>query len=222
MKKISSLPLSLVIIGALLLLGVGVFSLRFLLGGSEDSWICQDGQWIKHGNPSAPAPSGGCGEEKAGQEGVVVLYFDNEGRKTVGEETDCGVVYGVERTIPYGDGSLPRLALEQLFGGPSEAEKAQGYSSFFSEKTKEILLDFKVENETAYVNFKDIRSLLPNITTSCGSAEFLAQAGETLKHYRTIKKVIYAIEGDPETFYEWMQFGCSAENNFCDKKPFLN
>ncbi len=30
--------------------------LRFVVGGSEDSWICVDGEWVKHGVPSAPMP----------------------------------------------------------------------------------------------------------------------------------------------------------------------
>jgi len=36
-----------------------LFVLRFF-SGSEDLWICKDGQWIKHGNPSAPMPSTPC------------------------------------------------------------------------------------------------------------------------------------------------------------------
>ena len=46
----------------IILLIAGIFSLRFLFGGNEDTWICENGQWIKHGNPSAPKPTGGCGE----------------------------------------------------------------------------------------------------------------------------------------------------------------
>jgi hypothetical protein len=42
-----------------ILLGV-----RFILGGSEDTWICQDGSWIKHGNPNRPSPTSGCGKEE--------------------------------------------------------------------------------------------------------------------------------------------------------------
>lgn len=33
---------------------------RFILGGPEDSWICQNGQWVKHGSPSGPSPAGAC------------------------------------------------------------------------------------------------------------------------------------------------------------------
>ncbi|MCL5094063.1 MAG: hypothetical protein M1355_02950 [Patescibacteria group bacterium] len=26
----------------------------------EDNWICKNGQWVKHGNPSAPMPEAPC------------------------------------------------------------------------------------------------------------------------------------------------------------------
>jgi len=39
-----------------------VFTTRFLLGGPEDDWICDRGQWVKHGMPSAPMPTTGCGQ----------------------------------------------------------------------------------------------------------------------------------------------------------------
>jgi len=32
------------------------------MGGPEDTWICEDGQWIRHGQPSSPPPTSGCGE----------------------------------------------------------------------------------------------------------------------------------------------------------------
>ena len=37
-----------------------VFSLRFIIGGPEDDWICVDGEWIKHGMPENPAPTKEC------------------------------------------------------------------------------------------------------------------------------------------------------------------
>lgn len=38
--------------------------IRFMFGGPEDSWICKDNQWIKHGNPSYPKPVLPCGGVK--------------------------------------------------------------------------------------------------------------------------------------------------------------
>lgn len=33
----------------------------FVVRGDEDTWLCQNGQWVKHGNPTAPMPTVGCG-----------------------------------------------------------------------------------------------------------------------------------------------------------------
>lgn len=46
------------IIIIIFLAGIFVVGARFLSG--EDDWICQNGQWTKHGNPSFPAPSVEC------------------------------------------------------------------------------------------------------------------------------------------------------------------
>lgn len=56
MKKTTIVILIVLVVAAAALLTV-----RFFFGGDEDTWLCQDGQWVKHGNPSAPAPTTGCG-----------------------------------------------------------------------------------------------------------------------------------------------------------------
>jgi hypothetical protein len=37
-----------------------IFVARFVLGGDEDTWICANNQWVKHGNPSAAMPTTIC------------------------------------------------------------------------------------------------------------------------------------------------------------------
>jgi len=49
-----------IIVVILVCLAVGAVLL--LLRGDEDTWICENGQWVKHGNPSAPMPSQSCGQ----------------------------------------------------------------------------------------------------------------------------------------------------------------
>lgn len=34
--------------------------IRFVIGGSEDSWICVNGQWVEHGHPSEKMPEVEC------------------------------------------------------------------------------------------------------------------------------------------------------------------
>jgi spore germination protein GerM len=146
-----------------------------------------------------------------------IIYFSNS--KKAGSNTDCGLVYGVQRFIDP-NVSVYEASLNQLFQGPTEAEKNQGFSSFFSNKTKNILKSVKVSGTTAYVNLTDIRTIIPNASSSCGSAQFLSSVEETLKHDRKITAVRYAIEGSPQDFYDWIQIGCDQKTNNCDPKPF--
>lgn len=37
-----------------------VLGLRFILGGSEDAWVCDQGQWVKRGAPDASMPEEPC------------------------------------------------------------------------------------------------------------------------------------------------------------------
>lgn len=49
-----------IIIGSILTIFLVLFLLRSLT--PEDTWICANGNWIKHGNPKNPPPTTGCGE----------------------------------------------------------------------------------------------------------------------------------------------------------------
>lgn len=147
---------------------------------------------------------------------TVKLFFSNS---ILDPEISCNKVFPVEREVPETLG-VAKVALEELFKGPTEEEKNQGYVSWFSQETEDILKSVKIENNTAYVNLKDIRQIIPNVSTSCGSAEFLAEVETTLKQFSTVERVIIAIEDKPSTFYEWIQIGCAKENDFCDETPF--
>jgi len=133
--------------------------------------------------------------------------------------SDCSKVFPVKRSIPA-TASVAGAALEQLFNGPTRREKARGYFSPFSSRTKAILLGVRIAGGTAYVNLKDFTRTLPNTSASCGSAEFVAEMETTLKQFPSIKKVIFAIEGKPQDFYDWIQTGCDEDTNDCDEAPF--
>lgn len=147
---------------------------------------------------------------------ILKVYFANSGKSG---GIDCSKVFPVERSVSKTLG-VARASLNELFKGPTTEEKSQGYTSFFSEKTKAILKNIKIVNGICYVDLEDIRQIIPNASSSCGSAELLAEMETTLKQFPTIKKSIFAISGDPATFYNWLQIGCNQANNFCDKKPF--
>jgi hypothetical protein len=48
-----------VVVGAVTILVI-VVGLTLLVRGNEDTWICTNGNWVKHGHPSAPMPTKPC------------------------------------------------------------------------------------------------------------------------------------------------------------------
>jgi hypothetical protein len=149
----------------------------------------------------------------------VTLYFGNIEFNP--EMLDCSLVYPVERLAPIGENPAADV-LNLLFAGPTPAEAAEGFVSIFSTETAAILLDVNLTADTAYVNLVDIRPLLPEVSASCGREAFMAEVETTLRQAVPVQRVLFALEGDPALFYEWIQMGCTEENDFCDPTPFGN
>ncbi len=145
------------------------------------------------------------------------VYFNND--VMTNGKTVCDVVFPVPRSSPYTSNTTV-AALEVLFHGPTPDERSQGYRSFFSEKTTGLLKRLKIEARTAYVDLYGGYEELAGVTSSCGSAEFFSQIQRTLGEFPAIDRIIYAIEGDPEVFYNWMELECDMSNNNCDPAPF--
>ena len=150
----------------------------------------------------------------------IKLYFPN----TKFGNGDCSVrVYPTTRTIAKTNATA-KAALEQLFAGPTSEEKAKGFYSDFSEATKSFLISVNIKNRNAYVNLRDLTatSSIGNFTTSCGGSNFFGQVEKTLRQFPTVRKVFFAIEGDPSLFYDWMQIGeCPREPKNCDASNFI-
>lgn len=145
---------------------------------------------------------------------MLTVYFSSKTAMEKGQ--DCAAVIPVAEQVI--DTATPQRALTKLLQGPAESQK--DVSSFFSSKTAGLLKSVKSTGDTIYVDFKDMRKIIPNASTSCGSSALLAQLDTTLKNFPAVKKTIYAIEGNPRTFYEWIQVGCTKDNNDCDATPF--
>jgi hypothetical protein len=157
---------------------------------------------------------------QAKQTMLIKLYFPN----TKFGSGDCGAkVFPITRRIPK-TAAVARAVLEQLFAGPNSEEKAKGFYSDFSEETKSFFFSVNVRNRAAYVNLRDptLTPVTGNFTTSCGGSNFFGQVDNTLKQFSSIKKVFFAIKGDPSLFYGWMQIGeCPRELKNCDASNFI-
>lgn len=149
---------------------------------------------------------------------TIKLYFLNE--KTNPNLEDCRKVEPVSRTIPKTK-AVAGVALEEFLKGVTPDEAKQGFISFTPEETKGILKSIKIKNKSAYINFnKNVFDQMGSATTSCGGG-FFSSIEQTLFQFPTIKKVFYAIEGEPADFYDWVQVGeCPTELKNCSGKDF--
>ncbi len=145
------------------------------------------------------------------------VYFNNA--TLAGQTDDCATVFAVARQVPT-TAAVATAALNQLFAGPTEAERAAGYRSPFSAATAGLLRGVRVDHGSAYLDLNDPRPLLPGATSSCGAAELRTQLERTLRQFPTVRRVIFAIDGEPRAFYEWMGESCDLSNDHCDAAPF--
>jgi len=124
---------------------------------------------------------------------------------------------------------LAESALEQLFKGPTAAEKEKYQSKDFwiTEKDLSYLKRVFVKNGTAYLDWGNIKEIAGDASTSCGKEMFFGPIAKTLKFFPEIKNVVHAINGSPKAFYiDFMEMACpvyDGNNNLitdCDATPF--
>jgi spore germination protein GerM len=119
-----------IIIAAIAILALWFF-VRFVIGGPEDTWICVDGRWIKHGVPSAPMPAEPCGEKSQAERAVKLYYYNLNLDKDESGNTACsrnGLV-AVERKIPITKTPIQDTIKLLLSGGLTDEERAKGIST---------------------------------------------------------------------------------------------
>ena len=107
--------------------------------------------------------------------------------------------------------ALLLTTLDQLLAGPSTTERAAGLSSWFSASTASYVRRVTLDAGRATVDFGDLRSVIPNASTSAGSHLLLSQLDATVFQFPTVTSVIYRIDGSCQVFGEWLQLdGCVA------------
>ncbi len=187
----------LTILMVIVAVGVVILGARFLSG--EDDWICDDGQWVKHGNPSAAKPTEGCGTPSVNQPTnanaeetmTVKVFFGNSIFDP--EVMDCQKNFAVERTIPK-TVAVARAALEQLLVGPTEEEKTEGYFTSINPGVK--IQSLAIADGIVNVDFDE--QLEFQVGGSCRVAAIASQIRETLKQFPTVTDVVISIDGRTE------------------------
>lgn len=120
-----------------------------------------------------------------------------------GPGPSCTRVYPLRRTVP-----MPAVlagAMRALLAGPTPAERRAGYDGWFSVRTAGQLRSVRIRRAVAYIDFRDFSRLIPNASSSCGSAMLLAQLDRTATQFPTVQRTVYSFNGSRHAFYEWLQ-----------------
>lgn len=115
---------------------------------------------------------------------------------------DCDEVAPFDRAVRTP--AVLTRALRRLLAGPTAAEASET-ATLFSNATRGMLESVNLRDGVAHVDFADLRSVIPNASTSCGSAGLLAQLDATVFQFPAVIQVRYSIEGSEEAFYHWLQ-----------------
>jgi hypothetical protein len=129
---------------------------------------------------------------------IVKVYFHK------GPGADPTKLSAVRRTVPGGP-MVATAALNQLLGGPTAAERAAGYWSVFSGRTAGVLRSVRIGNGVGHADFRDFSKIIPDASSSTGSAVLMSELDATLKQFGTVKTTVYSFDGKVAPFYEWLQ-----------------
>jgi spore germination protein GerM len=140
-----------------------------------------------------PAPS---------DNGTIYAYF------TCGDE-----VRPVVRQTP--DTTEPELqlqaALNALVAGPTDAEQAAGFTSFFSPDSAGVINTVTItDGANVVVNFStDVRAI-PNASTTNGARTIMWELTSTVFQFPDVQTIRYQMDGSCDLFYHWLQSACQT------------
>jgi hypothetical protein len=102
-------------------------------------------------------------------------------------------------------------SLRDVVRGPTQAERDAGAQSWFSEKTANALKSVTMDAAGhAMVDFEDLRTLIPNASSSAGSEMLLRELNTAVFAFPSVNSVEYRINGSCDVFGEWIQVGCKG------------
>jgi spore germination protein GerM len=178
----------------IILIGV-LFGLRFLIGGPEDTWICENGKWVKHGNPSSPMPTEPCGEKPQAEKLIKLYYYNPQKDKDETGNIKCsrdGLV-AIERKIPFSKTPIQDTINLLLRGKENltEAEKAQGITTEYPLEGFS-LKGASLKDGVLTLEFED--SLNKTVGGACRVGILWFQIEATAQQFTEVKKVEFLPE----------------------------
>jgi len=99
--------------------------------------------------------------------------------------------------------------LRELLAGPSDEERAMGFSSFFSTESADALASIALDGSRLTVDFNDA-ILIGNASTSTGGMYFLAELQANLFQFPEVDSIEFRLNGSCDDFFMWLQYGCET------------
>ena len=96
-------------------------------------------------------------------------------------------------------------AMRALLRGPTAGEHARGFGGWFSRRTGGYFRSATIVRRVAQIDFRNFSHIVPNASSSCGSALLLAQLDRTALQFPTVRAAVYSFGGSTRAFYEWLQ-----------------
>lgn len=116
--------------------------------------------------------------------------------------SECDVTNAYPRVVPTP--AVLTGAIEALLAGPT-ADERPSTATMFSSDTAGMLRSINLRDGVAHIDFADLRQVIPNASTACGSASLLSQLDATARQFPTVLRARYSIDGSEATFYNWLQ-----------------
>ncbi len=165
---------------------------------------------------TAPAAADGAQETTAVQESVRCTPpapAEEVGTRVVSVYFACdggipGQLYPVHRPVPESADPV-QAALEEMLRGPTDAERARGFRSLFSEATAGMLhgVTRSPEGDTLAIDFADFRGALREGPTPASFLPGGVMADITwtvFQQFPEVRALRFAFDGSERAFWSWV------------------
>lgn len=120
----------------------------------------------------------------------VKVYFMNN---NLDPEVSCNKVFPVIRQITKTQ-AVASATMAELLAGPTEAEKAKGYSTTINPGVK--IQKLTITNGVAKIDFD--KAIEKGVAGSCLVTAIRSEISETLKQFPSVQEVVISVEGRTE------------------------
>ncbi|HSW42878.1 MAG TPA: GerMN domain-containing protein [Patescibacteria group bacterium] len=99
-------------------------------------------------------------------------------------------------------------AMRALLAGPTQADQAEGFVSWFSAATREHLRRVVIRADgTAVVDFVGFSNIIPNASTSAGMFRLLSEIRATAFQFDRVTSLELRFDGSCDAFWTWLGAG---------------